>query len=441
METRAHIFISDLRLQARVGVNPGEQGAEQPVVIDIWVGVDSLPRAARTERLRHTVDYVGVAHTAREVVAARHYPLVESLASHIAEAVLERPGATWARVRLRKLKCLRYASGAGVEVELQREERSPPPRSDVLERGEEAVIIGGGVAGMAAALWCARLGHPALLVDAGAQLGGQLHMVHGLMEDLPAMAPMTGLQLATRLWRQFAQHGGRWVRGRLTGIEAAADACHLSIELDGKRRELAARVAILAAGVRRRELGVPGERELLGRGVLRTGAKGHAALAGRRVAVVGGGDAAYENALILAHAGAHVTLLHRGELPSTRLQFRDGVARERRIAVRPGTEVRRFVGVERLEALELETPGGVETLAADAALVRIGWVPNSGPLPAEWCDERGFVRAGPDGQVPGAPRAFVAGDLLGRPAPSVAASCGSAATAAAAAVALLERTA
>jgi len=441
MESRAHIFISDLRLQARVGVNPGEQGAEQPVVIDIWVGVDSLPKAARTERLRHTVDYVGVTHAAREVVAARHYPLVESLATHIAEAVLDRPGAAWARVRLRKLKCLRYASGAGVEVELHREERSPEPVPDLLDRGEEVVIVGGGVAGMAAALWCARLGHPALLVDAGAQLGGQLHMVHGLMEDIPATPPMTGAQLAAGLWRQFAQHGGRWVRGRLTGIEEAADACHLAVELDGKRREVAARVVILAVGVRRRELGVAGERELLGRGVLHTGAKGHAALTGRHVAVVGGGDAAYENALILARAGAHVTLLHRGETPSARLQFRGEVARERRITVRPGTEVRRFVGEERLEALELETPGGAETLAAHAALVRVGWVPNSGPLPAAWRDERGFVRAGPDGQVPGAPRVFVAGDLLGRPAPSVAASCGTAATAAAAAVVLLERTA
>jgi len=199
---RPHIFVTNLRLEARVGVNPGEQGADQPIALEIQIGLDDLALAARSERLRDTVDYVGVVRAARRVVDARHYPLVETLATCIAQAVLDRPGASWVRVRLRKLKCLRHASGAGVELELHRDPSWPVAPTTSGDE-EPLVIVGGGVAGMAAALWCHSLGHPALLVDPTAQLGGQLHMVHGLMRDLPAMEPMTGAALAAHMRRQF----------------------------------------------------------------------------------------------------------------------------------------------------------------------------------------------------------------------------------------------
>lgn len=434
-----HIFIRDLRLQARVGVNPGEEGADQPIALDICVGVEDLRQAAASQRLQDTVDYVGVARTARRVVAARHYPLVETLATRIAETVLERPGAAWVRVRLHKLNCLRSASGAGVEIELH--QQSPVQPTQVpLPDSESVVIVGGGVAGLATSLWCRRLGHPALVVDSSEQLGGQLHLVHGQMRDLPALEPMTGRQLASRLLRQFIDYGGRWARARLIQVQTPIEAaCRLTLKPPGRpARTVQARAVVLAAGVSRRELGVPGEQALLGRGILPTAARDTSHLAGLRVVVVGGGDSACENALLLCAAGAQVTLVHRGDSLTARAQLRDAVGTGQ-ITVMLNRAVVRFVGHDRLESVELQDPAGVLSAPpAEAALVRIGWVPNNAALPPHWLDARGFVRADEECHVVGEQRVFIAGDLMGRLAPSVATSIGSGAIAARATVQLLD---
>jgi thioredoxin reductase (NADPH) len=443
----AAIFVSELRLQARVGVNPGEQGAEQPIVVDIWVGIEDMELAARSERLRDTMDYVAVARTARKVVELRHYPLVETLATAIAQAVLSRPGATWVRVRLRKLDCLRYASAAGVEVELGLADADPRPRPIAIgeELGlEEVAVVGGGAAGLAAMLWCWRLGHPALLVDPGPELGGQLHLVHGLMSDLPALDPMDGRALGRRLLRQLVGHGGRWLCGALRRVESEAGGCRLWLEGEDAgtswARQLRARTVILATGVRRRSLEVPGERELAGRGILATGAKATEALAGKQVVVVGGGDSACENALLIARVGARVSLLHRGPRLTARAQLTRELATDPAIGVRLETRVTRLLGAIGLEAVEVEQGGEIARLPAQAALVRVGWLPNSEGFPARWLKPDGFVHADPSsGLIEGEQSVLAAGDLLGPVSSSVASSFGTAASAARTAILALER--
>lgn len=442
----ASIFVSDLRLEARVGVDPGEQGAEQAIVVDIWVGIEDIERPARSEKLRDTTDYVAVARTVRRVVERRHYPLVESLAIEIAQAVLAKPGARWVRLRLRKLDCLRNASAAGVEVELsldQSETRPEPVRSEAVAGPEEIVVVGGGAAGLAAMLWCWRLGHPALLLDPAPLLGGQLHLVHGIMSDLPAMNPMDGAALARRLWRQFVSYGGRWLQAKVQRVATEAAGCTLTIEeaaepSASRAKAIRCRTVILATGVRRRGLGVPGEQQLAGRGILGTAARGVEVLAGQRAAVVGGGDSACENALILARAGARVTLVHRGARLGGRDQFAREVQREPRIEVRLQSRVVRFLGQDHLEAVEISSGGRTEIMPVEAALVRVGWIPNSEAFPEAWLDPEGYVETDPSSHVRGEALAFAAGDVLGRLSPSVATAFGSAATAARAAALVLE---
>ncbi len=100
----ASVFVSNLQLMARVGVNPGEQTAEQAITLDIWVGVEDMAQAARSRRLQDTLDYVEIARIARRVVQRGHTPLVETLATDIARELLLLPQAAWVRVRLRKLR-------------------------------------------------------------------------------------------------------------------------------------------------------------------------------------------------------------------------------------------------------------------------------------------------------------------------------------------------
>lgn len=447
MDDGAFIFVSGLRLMARVGVNPGERGAEQPVVLDIHVVPEDLEAPARSERLADTVDYVAIARTARKVVERRHYPLVETLAQEVARALLDLPGVLHVRVRLQKPRCLKRAEGAGVQVEIgRREPRRPQPISAREVRSPEAlVVIGGGAAGLSSALWASRLGRPALLVEPAPRLGGQLRLVYGRMTDLPGMPAMDGEALIQRLEQQFQSHGGRWHRAALIGMRMTQDLVHLELQgpSDSSGSEaappqmLTAQAAILCTGSRRRQLGVPGEGELQGLGLLHTAARGAEEQRGRSVVVVGGGDAACENALILARAGAHVTLVHRGIRLTARSQFRSLVSDEPDIRVRLGCRVRRFIGQGRLNAVEL---GDGERIPAEAALVRIGWQPNTTALPPSLLDSRGFVRrTGPDGvQCRGQARLFVAGEITGSPSSSVATAFGSGAAAARAAVTFIE---
>ncbi|MCC6748422.1 MAG: FAD-dependent oxidoreductase [Deltaproteobacteria bacterium] len=438
----ATIFVRELRLSARVGVNPAELGAEQPITLDLDVEVAELDRAAETEALRETLDYVAIARTARRVVEQRHYPLVESLATAVARAVLARPGAERVRVRLEKLACLRHAAAAGVEVVVDREGDDVHPLATAREalRAEEPVaIVGGGAAALSAALWCWRLGHRAVLVESEERLGGQLHLAHRPMPDLLGLPPLTGPAFARRLLGQFELHHGVWLRARVERVEPAAGSYLLRAAAAEGPLTLRARTVIVATGVRRRTLGVPGEAELTGRGLLATAAKGTRELAGRRVVVVGGGDAACENALLLAEAGARVTLVHRGAELSARGQFRRPVLQHPELERRLATTVVGFEGRERLERVLLHGASGPEALPADAALLRIGWRPNNEALPTAWLDERGYLRTDADGRVLEATGAYGAGDILGPDCSSVANAMGRGASAAQAAASYLER--
>ncbi|MCK5797872.1 MAG: NAD(P)/FAD-dependent oxidoreductase, partial [Deltaproteobacteria bacterium] len=300
---------------------------------------------------------------------------------------------------------------------------------------EDVIVVGGGVAGLAATRWCLRLGHAPLLIDPGPRLGGQLHLVHAEMTDLPALSPHAGLALARRLWRQLPTRT-RWLETHLVRVSSDPQGLSLAVEAaDGTRAVLRARTLILAMGLRRRYLGVPGERELAGCGILQTASKEIACVAGDRVVVVGGGDGACENALKLADAGAEPVLVHRGARLSARRALRDAVVSQE-IPVRFETRVRRFLGdAGRLVAVELESG---ERVASPWALVRVGWVPQSASLPAAWRDDRGYVVCDAGLRVAGEARVFVAGDLRDPPAPSVASSCGDGASAAKAAIQRIE---
>src|SRR5262249_55044575 len=137
-------------------------------------------------------------------------------------------------------------------------------------------------------------------------------------------------------------------------------------------------------------------------------------LAGRAVLVVGGGDAAFENALLLADAGSRVALAVRGR-PRARREFRARVAATPGIEILHGTTVLEFVGGDRLESVRLSAGGRVEERAFDGAVIKIGAVPNS-----EWCsarirtDRAGFVQVKQAGRTSAA-GVWAAGDIV-RPA-------------------------
>lgn len=293
----------------------------------------------------------------------------------------------------------------------------------------DLLVVGAGVAGVSAALWARSLQLSVRLLEGAPAPGGQLHDIHFAPANVALAAAGQGAALAARLGVQLANAGIAPICDTVAvAIEGSPD--EPRVRTSAGARLLAATV-LVATGARKRRLGVPGERELEGHGVSTSATRDRAQLAGRRVAVVGGGDAAYENALMLAGARCDVVLLAR-DAPRARGEFQRAVQSEPRIALRHDTAVVAVLGEGRVQAVRVESGGGREDIPVDAVVVKVGIVPNT-----EWCaaglelDAAGCVVVDEAWRT-SRPRVWAAGDVTGPMRPSLAGAIGQAAEAVAA---------
>lgn len=294
----------------------------------------------------------------------------------------------------------------------------------------ELVVVGAGPAGISAALWAHSLELDVLLLDAAPAPGGQLHVVHFHPLAVPGFEQGDGPALAAACARQLQSAGVPW-RGDCAAVSlrtAAAPGGPAEVGCaDGSL--VRARAVLVATGARRRRLDVPGERELEGHGVSFSATRDHASLAGQPVAVVGGGDAAFENALLLAAAGSEVDLFVRGEIRA-RSEFRERVAADPRIRVHRSSRLTAILGDRTVAAVRVERDGAEEEFATRGVVIKIGVLPNS-----EWCreavatDPEGYVCTGAE-LATSAPGVWAAGDIIRPVPPSIPVAMGQGAQAA-----------
>ena len=170
----------------------------------------------------------------------------------------------------------------------------------------DVIIIGAGPAGLSAALWCDELGLDTLVLERESEVGGQLLRVHNRIENYLGVEAANGLELRDVFAAQAdARDFDLWTQAEIEEADLRAKRVRLA-----SGEELQSIAVVIATGVRRRRLGIPGEAEFEGRGVLSSGALERERVAGEDVLIVGGGDAAAENALLLAETCATVTLAH-----------------------------------------------------------------------------------------------------------------------------------
>lgn len=295
---------------------------------------------------------------------------------------------------------------------------------DRAEEVRDVIVIGGGPAGLAAAVWCRRLGLDVLLLEGGENPGGQL-LEHVLpLVDYPGLPGIAGRELASRMEAHLRELGGA-VRRRTTALELVPRSGAFLVRLADGGEPLAARRVILATGAEPRRLGVPGEAEMLARGERWRGSRDAGRFSGKPVVVVGSGDRAAENALLLARAGALVTLVHRPGAWRARRPFLEALRADGRVRLLSG-RVTAIEGTGRVEAVRLRLPrerGGKETeeragaeegevtLPTAAIFVYAGMEPRSGLLAPH-------VRLGEGGVVPvdergrtDLPGVYAAGDV------------------------------
>jgi thioredoxin reductase (NADPH) len=263
----------------------------------------------------------------------------------------------------------------------------------------DTVIVGGGPAGLGAAVYAASEGLRTVLVEREAT-GGQAGQSSRIENYLGFPDGVSGTQLTGRARRQAAKFGAEIVTAAaVTGLQPRGS-CRVVGFADGN--EVAAHTVVLATGVAYNTLKAPGLEELTGRGVFYGSAMTEApATAGQDVYVVGGANSAGQAAMFLSGHARRVTLLVRNDGLEHSMshylirQIRDTA----NIEVRPRTEVAAAEGREHLERLRLcdSATGAVEEVPASFLFVFIGAAPCT-----DWLDgvvdrdPKGFVVTGPD---------------------------------------------
>lgn len=299
----------------------------------------------------------------------------------------------------------------------------------------DVIIVGGGPAGMSAALWCDELGMRALLIEKSGGFGGQLSHIFNPVNNYLGLSASNGEAIVEEFERSLI---GREFT-RMVGVEVTdLDPERMTVAA-ADRKEYSARALIVSTGVRRRRLGVSGEKEFEGKGILSSGSKDPAIVAGRHVVVVGGGDAAAENALILAQYASRVTLVHRRGKLTARSEFLKRLELAQNIALNFDSVVETITGADRLRSVEIRNvaTGEIQALETDFLIVRIGVQPNSELVEGKIeLDNRRYImvdsRCRTD--VPGI---FAIGDVANLASPTIATAAGMGATAAKSAFALL----
>jgi alkyl hydroperoxide reductase subunit F len=241
-------------------------------------------------------------------------------------------------------------------------------------RAYDVVVVGGGPAGCAAAIYCARKGLKAALV--AQRLGGQVKDTLGI-ENLVSVPRTEGQILAADLERHLKDYPIELMLGQQ--VEALSLGGVKEALLKGGER-LRAPILILAMGAKWRELGVPGEKEHLGRGVAFCPQCDGPFYKGRPVAVVGGGNSGVEAALDLASICSHVTLLEfHGTLKADEVLVRRLASLANATVVTSARTTEVLGGPQGVTGLAYQdrASGQDRRLAVEGVFVQIGLAPSS----------------------------------------------------------------
>jgi len=301
------------------------------------------------------------------------------------------------------------------------------PAADAGEGPYELVIIGAGPAGMTAAVYAARKRLKVLLVSK--DLGGQPLLTSGI-ENYMGYQYVTGPELMAKFQEQVRQFPIRMAIGEEVVRLAPGEGGFTAATKAG--RSFRAKAVIIASGKRPRELGVPGERELLGRGVSYCAVCDGPLFAGREVAVIGGGNSALTAAIDLIKLAPTIYLVSRStEWKAEPILVERALGSERLVPLQ-GYRVKEILGEERVKGLVIESKedGKTRELPVEGVFIEVGLIPNS-----EFA--RGVVALNAEGEIivdcesrTDVPGIFAAGDVTTVPEKQIIVAAGEGAKAA-----------
>jgi thioredoxin reductase (NADPH) len=239
----------------------------------------------------------------------------------------------------------------------------------------DVVVIGAGVAGLSAAIEAARLGLTTALFDDGL-LGGLVTNI-GALEGPPDHQGEAGADFVTTLLGEALEVGVDYQMGEITDLNAVGGVWRLSDD------SVTARTVVLATGAAMRTLDIPGEERLMGRGVSQCAFCDGGLYRDKHVAVIGGGDSAFQEAQHLAELCASVTVVLRGDAPRARSKFIAELSTHDNVHIRHNLVVREIVGDDGVEAIRLFDPSSdqEEILPLEAVFPFVGLAPRTSLAP------------------------------------------------------------
>lgn len=272
----------------------------------------------------------------------------------------------------------------------------------------DIIIIGAGPAGISAGIYAVSRGKRTLILEK-AQVGGIIGKVSTVTHYTAIEKQETGATFAARMKEQALQAGVEIVQAEVVHVALTGEVKSVTAD----RGIYEAKRIILANGGTPRKLGIPGEKELAGKGMGMNAARDGAAYAGKNVYVVGGADGAVKEALYLAGFAKQVTIVHFEEQLGCIAEFRQKVAAAGNISVRLASRLHAVYGQDQVERLEIasEQDGSIETIEDPGCgiFVYAGILPNT-ELYTELALEGGYIPTN-DKMETAIPGVYAAGDI------------------------------
>ena len=242
----------------------------------------------------------------------------------------------------------------------------------------DIVVVGGGPAGLTAAVYGLRAGKTVLVVEK-AGFGGQI-AYSPKVENIPGTLQISGAEFAEKLVEQAMALGADVELETVTGMEKQGDVFRISTE-DGAVFE--GRTVILALGVKHRMLGLPGEEELVGNGISFCAVCDGAFYEGQHAAMIGGGNSALQEALLLSEVCSHVTVVQNLADFTGEKKLADALLEKPNVTVYFSTLVDAYISDgEELTGLRLRSDitGEITEISVDGAFLAVGLMPENEPF-------------------------------------------------------------
>ena len=271
----------------------------------------------------------------------------------------------------------------------------------------DIIIVGGGPAGLTAAIYALRTGKTALVIEKSG-FGGQIAF-SPKVENIPGTAQISGAAFADSLTEQAMNLGADVELENVVSVNKAGDVFTVITEEDGAYES---RAVIIAVGVKHRMLGLPGEADLIGSGISFCAVCDGAFYTGQDVAMVGGGNSALQEALLLSEVCHKVTVVQNLPFLTGEKLLADALAEKENVEILLGTVVSGYEtesGALTGLSLHSETQGD-SRITVSGVFLAVGLEPQNEPFAhLTGTNPQGYFTAGED-CLTATPGVFVAGD-------------------------------